>query len=84
MPFLPKFLKVFRKLFTKSFLNGVWGKAPNSFFDKLKRSSCGCSVFKSEVIVAKKVQKLLPTIGRPFGQIFDVLGVAVKVTRYLA
>ena len=33
-PILPKFLKVFRGLFTKSPLNGVWGKAPNGFFEK--------------------------------------------------
>ena len=33
---LPKFLRVFRELFIKSFLNGVWGNAPNSLFDRSK------------------------------------------------
>ena len=33
---LPKFLRVFRELFIKSFLNGVWGNATNSLFDTSK------------------------------------------------
>ena len=33
-PVLSKFLRVFRELFIKSFLNGVWGNAPNSLFDR--------------------------------------------------
>ena len=35
-PVLSKFLRVFRELFIKSFLNGVWGNATNSLFDTSK------------------------------------------------
>ena len=35
-PVLSKFLRVFRELFIKSFLNGVWGNAPNNALGRSK------------------------------------------------